>query len=449
MLGQLLRRRADETVEERSFSGFGSPFWQRFGFDGNTYVSPHLGFGQVSELEVLQNSIVGACVAFRGLVFSEARLRFQRLRSGVPGDLFGTEALSVLEHPWPGASTGDLLSLMEVDASVYGNSYWVRERDQLTRLPADRVLVVTGEREFGGNTYGHELIGYLVTSHRTQQWSIDTPVDVGRGGVFFQPNEVCHYRPLPDPKHPFRGRSWITTILPDSLADNELTTYKHAFIRNAATPNLAVVFPKEYEPEEIEAFKAAMDAKHAGVDKAFKTLYIGGGADVKVLGADFERLSLKQTQGAGETRIAVAAGVPAAILGISEGLGGSALNSGNYTAARRRFADGTIRPLWRMACAALEALVSVPGDARLWYDDRGIAFLEEDVLDEAKIRHQHAQTIRTLIDGGFEPDSVLDAVSTGDMPRLVHSGNVSVQLRPVDATGTPSVKSQSQLEDDA
>jgi len=160
---------------------------------------------------------------------------------------------------------------------------------------------------------------------------------------------------------------------------------------------------------------------------------LGGGADVKVIGSNFDQLDLKSVQGAGETRIAAAAGVPASYLGISEGLAGSSLNAGNYVAARRRFADGTIRPLWRAACGALETLLTVPDPTvRLWYDDRDVAFLQEDVLDSADIRSKDAQTMRQLVDGGFDPASVVDAVTTGDMSRLIHTGNVSVQLQPTE-----------------
>jgi hypothetical protein len=122
--------------------------------------------------------------------------------------------------------------------------------------------------------------------------------------------------------------------------------------------------------------------------------------------------------------------VPASIVGISEGLAGSALNSGNYTAARRRFADGTMRPLWRSACSALQVIARPPdAGARLWFDDRDVSFLQEDVKDEADIRAQHAQTIKTLVEAGYTPGSVVEAVTTGDFTVLAHSGLLSVQLQ--------------------
>ena len=37
--------------------------------------------------------------------------------------------------------------------------------------------------------------------------------------------------------------------------------------------------------------------------------------------------------------------------------------------------------------------------------------------------------MRQLVDGGFDPTSVVDAVTTGDMTLLTHSGKLSVQLQ--------------------
>ena len=398
--------------------------FDRFAFAGNRYVVPSAGVEELTALQGQRNPIVAAAIHARMLVFAEARFQWQPYSNGRPGALFGTTELALLERPWVNATTGDLLARMLVDADLYGNSYWVRRETrtgaELVRLDPRRVKVLTGSVDdvSTGEMFGHELVGYAVVDEQ------------GSDVAMFMPDEVCHFKPLPDPQHGFRGRSWLSTVLPDVQADNELSTYKHAFMRNSATPNMVVSFDPSITKEAFETFVQRMDASHKGVDKAFKTLYLGGGADVKVVGANFDQLNLKSVQGAGETRIAAAAGVPASYLGISEGLAGSSLNAGNYVAARRRFADGTIRPLWRAACGALETLLTVPDPTvRLWYDDRDVAFLQEDVLDSADIRSKDAQTMRQLVDGGFDPTSVVDAVTTGDMTLLTHSGKLSVQLQ--------------------
>jgi hypothetical protein len=160
---------------------------------------------------------------------------------------------------------------------------------------------------------------------------------------------------------------------------------------------------------------------------AYKTLFLSNGADVKVVGTNFKDLDMKAVQGAGETRICAAARVPAIIVGVSEGLESATYS--NYGQARRAFADLTMRPMWRKMAGALATIVDVPSDSRLWYDDRDIPFLQEDEKDASEIQQMQANTIRTLLDAGFTPDSVVLAVTNGNYDLLEHSGLYSVQLQ--------------------
>ncbi len=141
-------------------------------------------------------------------------------------------------------------------------------------------------------------------------------------------------------------------------------------------------------------------------------------------------------QGSGELRIAAAARVPAVILGLSEGLQGSSLNSGNFNSSRRMFADGWCRPTWRKMCGALATIVPAQSGAMLWYDDSDIGFLKEDVKDAAEVIQIQMASIRQGVDSGFDPDTVVDAVVAGDLMRLQHSGMFSVQLQAPGAAQT-------------
>jgi hypothetical protein len=60
-------------------------------------------------------------------------------------------------------------------------------------------------------------------------------------------------------------------------------------------------------------------------------------------------------------------------------------------------------------------------------------FVQDDRLDEAQIQQQEAMTIRQLVDAGFDPATVVLAVTTGDFRTLAHSGLYSVQLQPAGA----------------
>jgi hypothetical protein len=96
----------------------------------------------------------------------------------------------------------------------------------------------------------------------------------------------------------------------------------------------------------------------------------------------------------------------------------------------RRFADITMRPLWRNAAASLATIVNVPTGAELWYDDRDVPALADDGEARAAILATNASTIHTFVSAGYEPDSVIDAVTSGDLSKLQHSGLYSVQLQP-------------------
>jgi hypothetical protein len=373
------------------------------------------------------NSVVSAVEMVRVAVFSEARFQFQQLRAGRPGNLFATDALAALERPWPGGTTGDLLARMLIDADFAGNAYVARLGGEFVRLRPDWVDILLRARLVGGNIVGFQRFGY--------QYFHDGYRDVEP--TAFLADEVAHFAPYPDPLATFRGMSWLTPVIREIMADGQATKHKLKFFENAATPNLAVNLKEITDPDVFEAFVEKMSGAHDGVDKAYKTLYTAGGADVTVIGTDMRRIDFKVTQGAGETRIAAAAGVHPVIVGLSEGLAGSSLNAGNFGQARRRFADGTLRPLWRNISGSLEALVPPPAASRLWYDDRDIGFLREDAKDAAEIEQIKQATVAGYVREGVTADSAVNAVDAQDITLLEHTDLVSVQLQPAGTQPPP------------
>ena len=372
-----------------------------------------------------RNGPIAALMLVRLAVFSEARFTFRRIRNGRPGDLFGTQALGPLERPWPGGTTGDLLARMIQDADLGGNAFIAKVpgTDRLRRLRPDWVTIVSAsksEPELYGAALDAEVIGYYY-SPRAPGMRTDT---------LLLPSQVAHFAPIPDPECSWRGMSWLTPVLREISSDLAATTHKLKFFENGATPALAVKLDASVTPEMFQRFKALMDEQHKGADNAYKTLYLGGGSDVTPLTMDLRALDFKSIQGAGESRLAAAAGIPSTIVGFSEGLQGSSLNAGNYGSARRRMADGTMRPLWRNAAGSLSSLIEVPPGAELFYDDRDIAFLRDDRKDAAEIQQAKAAAMRQLVDAGFKPESVVAAIEAEDMTLLTHTGLFSVQLQP-------------------
>lgn len=375
------------------------------------------------------NGIVYACIAARLNLLSQARFQWQELRKGQPGDLFGTPELDILEHPEPGKVTADLLTHASVDVDLAGNTFVARRliggRKQFKRMRPDWVTIVMGsqsESNIDIRDIDAEVLGYIYHPGGRQS---------GMEPEFLLRETVAHFAPIPDPVHRFRGMSWLTPIIREIQADSAATLHKDLFFTNGATPNMVVKIETSI-PEKFKETVALIEDGHTGLANAYKTLYLSSGVDATVVGSNFQQIDFAVTQAAGEVRIAMAAGVHSVILGNREGLGGSSLNQGNFMAARRLMADMTLRPWWGGFAASMEVIVPPPTGARLWYDERHIPFLAEDVKDAAGVLSTNATAINTLTTAGFKPDDVIDAVTAGDLGRLKgkHSGLYSVQLQP-------------------
>ena len=370
----------------------------------------------------MSNGLAFAVIAVRMTAFSLVRFSWQRMRGGRPGDLFGTPALMPLEMPQPGGTTQDLLLRMLQDADLAGNAYVVRDGPWMMRLRPDWVQVLLEPVEMQGGIVGYRKFGYTYHHGGIENCPVDQV-------ALFAPSQVCHFMPIPDPTASFRGMSWLNPVVREITNDKTMERHKTRFFENAAVPSLSVSLDKSVSAADFARFKAVMDAEHAGLDNAGKTLYLGGGADVKVVGANLQQLDFSTTQGRGETRVAAAGGVPPILVGLSEGLSSSTYS--NYGQAMRRFADLTMTSLWGNAAGSLATLLKAPGtDARLWYDVRDVAFLRDEAKARAEVQQIRAGVINQYITAGFTPESAVLAATNEDETFLVHTGLVSVQLQP-------------------
>ena len=418
-----------ELVNQINYLGNTYPVGLQQSLIGKATEDPNTGFSSVTRLAYQNAGPVFACILARGLLFSEARFLWQQLRDGRPGDLFASPELKTLERPWPNATTGEMLWRAEQDVSLAGNFYLRLHRGRLWRLRPDWMQIVLGSDSDPAEATASidaEVIGY--------RWGAP-----GQRKVNLLPSEIAHWSPIPDPLASYRGMSWVTPILRDVTADNQATVHKQAFYENGATPNLVIMPDATVDYEEFRQFQDDFRDQHEGAWNAYKTLFLGGGSSIQVVGSTMKDAEFKAIQGAGETRIAAAAGVPPIIAGFSEGL--SSATYSNYAMARRKFGDHWARPQWRSFCAAIQPLLTTPAASRLWYDDRDIAFLREDLDAEAEIKQKEAGTVMTLINAGYEPDAVIQAVTSGNMALLSgrHTGLTSVQLTPPDDGSTPLV----------
>jgi phage portal protein BeeE len=432
----------------------------QFGYGGNQYAAG--GYNLVQTLagnraSEIVNTLPGYMAALRNCppafaaelvrasVLSQARFTFRNLPGRPNGrKQFGTRELGILEKPWGSSTTGELIARMEWHAGVAGNAYVTRQarrpdrNERLRVLRPDWVAILYGseqEPEDAIHALDGKLIGYVYQNGGLYS--------SGNKPTTLLPADVAHWSPIPDPEAGEVGMSWITPAIREMQGDRMAAEHKIRFWENGATPNLVVKGIPAVTKNQFDEIVDAMEAKHAGVANAYRTLYLTAGADATVVGSNLADLDLKTVQGATETRIASLSRVHPVILGIAEGLSGSALNAGNFGMARRIWADTWIYPTLQDLVASLATIIKVPDGAELWFDTTDMPILREDARDAADIGQVHASTVTQYVREGFTWESSVAAVQAQDLSLLKHSGLTSVQLQPPGAgTPDPAMKKQ-------
>jgi HK97 family phage portal protein len=349
------------------------------------------------------NGVIFAVILARMALFSEVRFAW---RNRATDAIFSNKALGLLQNPWTNGTTGELLARMEQDVSLAGNSYIYRANPlELQRLRPDWVSIVSDRQG---------VAGYLYEPNGPNG---------GAATKFLLAEEVSHWSPIPDPMAAFRGMSWLTPILLEVQSDVAMTRHKQMFFERAATPNLLIKVDKKLDPESRARMRDELQARHEGLDNAYRSMLLEDGADATVIGSNMQAINFDVIQAAGENRIATAGGVPGIVVGLKEGL--QAATYSNYAQAMRRFSDLFARPQWRTACASLEHLLEVPPGAELWYDASDIAALGDSNADAAKIMLDKSLAVVNLVRAGYEGAEVVKVVETGvGLENLPHTGEV-------------------------
>ena len=373
-----------------------------------------------------QSGPVSAAIVARSLPMTQMRFKWRNESGDRPGRLFGNETLAPFERP--GSMTRpQWLALCERHASLGGNSYTrLTAAGTLHQLRPDWVDIVLGSDELPESA--------SFAADATKVGFIYWPGGRDNEGVqpeLYTSAEVIHWAPEPHPLWPWLGESWVTAILRDIAADGQATDHIQKFFANAATSNMVVKAAEGLSEAQFSKWRDLFESKYQGSANAWRNIYLSHGTDVQVVGSSLGDLRMGDLQGGFETRIAVRSRVPSTMLGTREGLGGSALNAGNYDSARRLWADGFLVPHMESFCAAAEMVLQRPaGPVELTFDPRRVMILQEDRTQAADILQSQASIIETLHRAGFEPDAAVSAAVDGDLAGLLgsHTGLSSVQL---------------------
>jgi len=345
-------------------------------------------------------------------LYAQGRFRFRRFGNPRPtlADSFSTSALAPLDD------SEALLEACELGVARAGASFFVYDGPDLRELDARHCTIIGGSQRYPDqvmSAWDAKPVGLMYkvagTSSDPEVWLWD---------------EVFPHIPERDPEARWRGISWLRPAMEDIESDNGARRYLSRYFVNHATPNTAIVFPPEVLKETVEAFRDVFLQKHQGVERAFRTAFLGGGADIKVIGSSLKDLDSESIRTQVHKDIAASAGVPVVAAGIEQG------TYANSKESKRALADSKVRYLWARTARTFSKAIEVPPGAELYIETAHISALQADATDDSAVVLSQAQTMRTLVDGGFTPESVKAAVTAGDLTKLSHSGNLSVQLVP-------------------
>ena len=370
------------------------------------------------------NSVVFSAFMLRMYLFSQAVFQWQAKDDL---HLFGNTDLTILEEPWPGCTSQDLLARAEQDAGLAGQAYiWhPPDEDRLVRLRPDWTTIISELVHHPGGGQYRRKVGFWVEPPKSV-------LDQGKG-EFYPVEEVCHWAPIPDPAADFRGMSWLTPVYREVMGDDGLTKYKIKYLENAASPNLLIRYPVKLQSGTVDSIRERISARYGGVDNAFKTLVLDQGADTTVIGNNLQQMDFSNVSSAGAERILAAAMVPAVLVGL-EPLRGAGRG---YQESMQRFANLWARPQWQSICGALESIVPPPAGNRLWFDTSQIAALQDAAMERAQTALVNSQALLAAVQAGYTRESAVAALVAGDVGKMVANPAV-----PVPGAPAPNVQHQ-------
>src|ERR1019366_260887 len=157
-----------------------------------------------------------------------AKLLKRTATLGMPDyqQLFTNFGFAGIQYQVPAGSISQITALQAIRNPIVLQCIFIRSmcfaevRMQFQRIATGRALGPKGGR------IGEKLLGYQVIDHS------------GKATETFLPGEILHYKPMPDPDHPFRGLSWLSSLLGEVSTDQDISDFKRGFLRNSATPNL-------------------------------------------------------------------------------------------------------------------------------------------------------------------------------------------------------------------
>lgn len=331
------------------------------------------------------------------------------------------QALEVWHRPNPFMSGFQLREMAQTYLDLTGESYLVVGRDPRSSIPLslwpvrpDRMTPIPSRDDY--------LAGYAYQSPSGEV-------------IPLQRNEVIMNR-YPNPFDPYHGLGPVQAILVDIDAAKYSASWNRNFFLNSATPGGVIQMDKRLSDEEWAEFTNRWREGHRGMGASHRVAILEQGATWVPNAHSIRDMDFANLRGVSRDVIREAFQIHKAILGTSDDV-----NRANAQTAQEHFesfqiADRLAR--WRdtLDCQFLPLFGPTGQGVEFDFDDPVTGNREADALELAN----KAKAAYTLVDAGFEPSDVLEAVGLPDM-RVVEKATQMPAAPPAwvlpDAPATP------------
>ncbi len=283
-------------------------------------------------------------------------------------------------EPNPYQDIGTFKRNLVIDLLLDGNIFIYYDGLHLYHLPADKMRIMTDEREY------------------VEKYEFDSSID-------FQPNEIIHikensfhsiYRGVPRLKPAFRTMNLLAN----------LRHFQDNFFKNGAVPGLVLKSPNTLSEKIKERMLQSWTARYNPVSGGRRPLVLDGGLEVdKLTNINFKELDFQDSIKSCERIILEAMGVPPILLD-----GG---NNANIRPNHRLYYLETILPIVKKFKYALERYFGFEANENV----SGIPALQPELRDQASY---YATLVNTGIMSPNEAREALrlEKVDGFDEPRV-------------------------------
>lgn len=314
-------------------------------------------------------------------------------------EVFNHAALDLLRKPNTFMSRYQLFESVQQHIDLSGEGYVVLAKSKLLGIPLEMWPVIPNRIEPVPSSTKF-LAGWLYTGPNGEQIPLEN-------------DEVIQIR-MPHPRDPYRGLGPVQSMLTELDSYRYSTEWNRNFFLNSARPDGIIKVPKNLGDGEWEKLVLRWNEQHKGVQRAHRVAVLEE-ADWIPNQMSLVDMQFVELQTQSRDRLLEAFGLSGSMIGVVEDV-----NRANAESAKAMFAEYlTVPRAERWKDQLFARLLPMYGETASGLEFDYDSPVPADVELDNSTRTSKSMAALNLVNAGYDPDDVLDAV---DLPKMKYVG---------------------------